>query len=213
MPLYLTSPRAMDLLVSLTLIAISIYMIKSRDQKRRIALLSSYLEKYQLEKLMESLSQGYQRALGEADPERRAQIWNLSTSAELALSEQFNRFVAEFSKVPESEARVSQLAIAIPYADKLFPGATFDARKVLAIHGKGIAKAVNLEHADDQATKDRAYTLSAEMLLMQHTCHWFCRSRTLASARMLGRHQTAYAQLLASVTPETRKAYCALVGT
>lgn len=202
----------MDLLVSLTLIAISAYLIKSRDQKRRIALLGSYLEKYQLEKLMESLSQGYQRALGETDPQRRAQIWNLSTSTELALSEQFNRFVAEFAKVSEPEARVSRLAIAIPYADKLFPSATFDARKALAIHGKGIAKAVSLEHSDDQATKDRAYTLSAEMLLMQHTCHWFCRSRTLASARMLGRHKTAYAQLLASVAPETRKAYCAVVG-
>ncbi|MDP2000541.1 MAG: hypothetical protein Q8K22_13250, partial [Rhodoferax sp.] len=62
----------MDLLVSLTLIAISAYMIKSRDQKRRIILLGSYLQKYELEKLMESLSQGYQRALSETDPERRA---------------------------------------------------------------------------------------------------------------------------------------------
>ena len=84
----------MDLLVSLTLIAISVYMIKSRDQKRRIVLLASYLGKYQLEKLMESLTQSYQRALSEADPERRAQIWNLSASTELALREQFNRFVA-----------------------------------------------------------------------------------------------------------------------
>ena len=47
----------MELLVSLTLIAISAYMIKSRDQKRRIVLLASYLGKYQLEKLMESLTQ------------------------------------------------------------------------------------------------------------------------------------------------------------
>ena len=202
----------MDLLVSLTLIAISAYMIKSRDQKRRIVLLAGYLGKYQLEKLMESLTQSYQRALSEADPERRAQIWNLSASTELALSEQFNRFVAEFAKVSEPESRISRLAVAIPYADKLFPAATFDARKLLAIHGKGIARAVHLEHSDEQATKDRAFTLSAEMLLMQHTCHWFCRSKTLASARMLGRHQTAYAQLLASVAPETRKAYSAVVG-
>ena len=202
----------MDLLVSLTLIAISVYMIKSRDQKRRIALLGSYLEKYQLEKLMESLSQGYQRALSEADPERRAQIWNLSSSTELALSEQFNRFVAEFAQVSEPESRTSRLAITIPFADKLFPAATFDARKLLAIHGKGIARAVSLAHTDDQSTKSRAFTLSAEMLLMQHTCHWFCRSKTLASARMLGRHQTAYAQLIASVAPETRQAYNAVVG-
>ena len=202
----------MDLLVSLTLIAISVYMIKSRDQKRRIVLLGSYLQKYQLEKLMESLTQNYQRALSETDPERRAQIWNLSSATELALSEQFNRFVAEFARVPEPQARVSLLAIAIPYADKLFPAATFDARKLLAIHAKGIAKAVQSEHTSEQATKNRAFTLSAEMLLMQHTCHWFCRSKTLASARMLGRHKTAYAQLLASVAPETRQAYGSVVG-
>ena len=202
----------MDLLVSLTLIAISAYMIKSRDQKRRISLLGSYLEKYQLEKLMESLNQSYQRALSEPDLERRAQIWNLSASTELALSEQFNRFVVEFAKVTEPETRVSRLAIAIPYADKLFPGATFDARKALAIHAKGIAKAVHGEHTGEQATKARAFTLSAEMLLMQHTCHWFCRSKTLASARMLGRHKTAYAQLLLSVAPETRQAYRAVVA-
>lgn len=203
----------MDLLVSLTLIAISAYMIKSRDQKRRIILLGSYLQKYELEKLMESLSQGYQRALSETDPERRVQIWNLSSSTELALSEQFNRFVTEFARVSEPESRISRLAIAIPYADKLFPAATFDARKLLAIHGKGIARAVHLEHSNDRATKDRAFTLSAEMLLMQHTCHWFCRSKTLASARMLGRHKTTYEQLLAGVAPETLKAYRAVVGS
>lgn len=36
---------------------------------------------------------------------------------------------------------------------------------------------------------------------MQHTCHWYCRSKTVASARMLARHKTAYVQLLASVDP------------
>ena len=39
---------------------------------------------------------------------------------------------------------------------------------------------------------------------MQHTCHWFCNSKTVASARLLARHQTTYEQVLASVTPETR---------
>jgi hypothetical protein len=29
---------------------------------------------------------------------------------------------------------------------------------------------------------------------------------------MLARHQTPYAQLVASVAPQTRQAYCALVG-
>ena len=50
----------------------------------------------------------------------------------------------------------------------------------------------------------------AELLLLQHTCHWYCKSRTVASARMLARHQTPYPQLVASVSPATRQAYLAL---
>ncbi len=200
----------MEIFILPVLIAIGAYALKSRDQNRRIALLGSYLGKHQIEKLMESLTGGYLRALGEDDPDRRAQIWNLSTAAEMALSEQFNRFVAEFSGVDEADARVSQLAFALPHADKLFPGATFDLRQALRIHAQGIAQAVN--NSRDQANKNRAFTLSAELFLMQHTCHWFCRSKTLASARMLARHKTSYAQLLESVAPETRKAYCSLIG-
>jgi hypothetical protein len=56
-----------------------------------------------------------------------------------------------------------------------------------------------------------AFTMSAELFLMQHTCHWFCKSKTVASARMLALHKTTYAQLVASVAPGTRDAYRALI--
>ena len=48
-------------------------------------------------------------------------------------------------------------------------------------------------------------------LLFQHSCHWFCRSQSVASARMVLRHQTTYAQALDGVAPETRRAYLAVV--
>ena len=200
----------MELLTLLGLIAIGAYTLKLKDQNRRIALLGSYLGKQQIEKLMESLTEGYARALGEPDPERQAQIWTLLNHTETQLCQQFNRFVAEFSSVDAADARVSKLPLAIPYADKLLPGATFDLRKALAIHAHGITQAA--ANSPDQAAKGRAFTLSAELFLMQHTCHWFCRSRTVASARMLARHKTSYAQLLESVAPDTRNAYCALLG-
>jgi hypothetical protein len=60
--------------------------------------------------------------------------------------------------------------------------------------------------------KTKAFTLSAELFLMQHSCHWFCRSRAVASARLLARHKTSYAQVLQSVSGETREAYARLVG-
>ena len=53
--------------------------------------------------------------------------------------------------------------------------------------------------------------MTAELFLMQHSCHWFCKSKTVASARMLARHKTSYDQLVQSVSPDTRRAYLRLV--
>ena len=66
--------------------------------------------------------------------------------------------------------------------------------------------------ADQHRLCDAAFTMSAELFLMQHSCHWYCKSKTVASARMLARHQTSYEQLLDAVSPETRSAYAALTG-
>ncbi len=200
----------MDFFTLLAFVAFGAYQLKTREQKQRVALLGALLSQYQIEKLMESLTQGYLRALGEVEPVRQAQVWNLLATSELALCEQLNRFVIECDKVEESQTRVSRFALAFPYADKLFPAATFDLRKAMRIHAQGIAQAV--ENSLNQSPKNKAYALSAELFLMQHTCHWFCRSKTVASARLLARHQTAYAQVLASVAPETRRAYATLVA-
>ena len=200
----------MELFFLLLVIAIAAQALKARDQSRRIALLGNHLVKHQIEKQMESLTEGYLRALETDDPERRSQIWNLLSSTETSLSEQFNRFVADFSRLDAADTRVSKLAFAFPHADKLFPAATFDLRKALSIHAQGIERA--MQNSQGQSPKNKAFTLSAELFLMQHTCHWFCRSKAVASARLLVRHKTPYAQLLASVAPETRQAYSALVG-
>ena len=55
--------------------------------------------------------------------------------------------------------------------------------------------------------------MMAELFLMQHSCHWFCKSKPVASARLILRHQTPYEQVLQSVAPDTRQAYLALTGT
>ena len=199
----------MDIFILALLIAIGAYTLKLRDERRRIALLGSHLGKYQIEKLMESLTEGYLRALGEVNPERRELIWGLLDTSEQKLCDQFNSFVAEFSRVEEADARVSKLAFPLPYADKLFPNATFDLRKVLSIHAQGITQAA--KNSLDRSPKNKAFAMSAELFLMQHSCHWFCKSKAVASARMLVRHQTSYALLLASVAATTRNAYCALV--
>jgi hypothetical protein len=200
----------MEILVALTLLVFVAYTFSAQAQRRRITLLGAYLSKYQIENLMESLTEGYLRALGEDDPERRTQVWSVLATAETVLSEQFNRFVLDFAAVNAADARVSQLAFAFPYADKLFPRATFDMRKALSLHAHAIGNAV--ANRLGQSQKDKAYTLCAELFLMQHTCHWFCRSKVVASARLLARHKTSYAQVLAAVAPQTREAYVALIG-
>jgi hypothetical protein len=200
----------MELFLLATLVAFSAWKLQARDQVRRIALLGRHLGRYQIEEHMETLTQGYLRALGEKDPERREQIWNLLSSTEQELCSQFNRLAADFSRTEEPETRVSKLPVDVPFAAKVFPAATFDMRQAVKLHARGISHAVEGGGAPSQTA--RAFAVSAELFLMQHTCHWFCRSRTVASARMLARHKTSYEQIVASVLPDTRAAYSALVG-
>lgn len=192
-----------------TLVA-AVWTVKSRDQRRRVRLLGGQLANYRIEKHLETLTQGYLRALGEDDPERSGPIWNLLRTTEEALRSEFGRFAADFAHLPAEQTRVSKLPLDLPLAARLFPRLTFDMREALAIHARGISQAV--DRAGSGSQKDGAFTLSAELFLMQHTCHWFCKSRTVASARMMARHKTAYEQLVASVAPETRAAYRALIG-
>jgi hypothetical protein len=200
----------MEIFIAVTLVAFAVQIAKAKEQRRRINLLGSHLSQYRIEKLMENLTQGYLRALGETDPERRAQIWGMLGTAEMELSEQFTRFAESFAKVWADQTLVSKLAFAFPYADKLFPRHTFDMRHALAVHAEGIAAAA--ENRRNLSLRDKAFTMSAELFLMQHTCHWFCRSKAVASARMMARHKTSYAQLIESVAPQTRAAYCQLAG-
>jgi len=200
----------MELLTLTAALLLAVYLLKTRDQKKRIALLGGHLARYQIETLMENLTEGYLRCLGEDDPARREQIWKLLDTTEQTLAGQFQRFAADFARVEEADARVSTLPLSLPFADRLFPARSFDMRRALAIHARGIADAA--ANSLQQAPKRKAYTMSAELFLMQHTCHWYCRSRAVASARMLARHKTPYAQLVDSVAPATRRDYCALVG-
>lgn len=195
----------MELLFPVLILVVGFQVIKNREQRRRIQLLGRYLEQYRIEKLMETLLDGYLRALGEDDIERRKAIWSMLKSAEEELSEQVKRLAADFSHVWGDQALISTLPIALPYADKLFPRSTLDMRRALDIHAQGIGRVA--ANAEQRSDRDKAYMLTSEMLLLQHTCHWFCRSRTVATARMLARHKTHYAQAIAAVSPETREAY------
>ncbi len=200
----------MQILILLLIAASVAYIFQRRDERRRIALLASHLGQYQIEKLMETLTNGYMRALSDPDPARQAQIWSMLSTTEAALGEQFNRFVLGFARVDAQDAQVSKLPLSIFYTRRLFPASTFDFRKALSTHAHSINQA--LEGQPGQTARDKAFTLLAEMYLMQHTCHWFCKTKTVASTRLMLRHQTPYAKVLESVAPATRQAYGALIA-
>ena len=201
----------MEIFPLVLLMVVGVYLLKKSERHRRIVLLGTHLGSYQIEKLMETLTEGYMRALAEKDPERRDQIWRYLDTSETQLSGQFNKFCAEFAKLDADDTRVSTLGLAIPYAARLFPNATFDLRQALAIHAQGLAQAASNEL--QRSSRDKAFTLSAELFLMQHTCHWFCNSKAVASARLMARHQATHAQVLAAVAPDTRAAFQALTGS
>ena len=202
----------MSTLTWIFLLAISAGVLNAFEQRRRIALLGSVLRSYQIERLMEQLTDGYLRWLDEKDPERRTPLWNLLLETERSLAGQMANFARDFaSSVSAPQAQVSKLPFAMPYAQQLLPRARlFDARRVFELHSHGLQAA--MDNAAQLQDKDRAYMITAELLLFQHTCHWFCRSRSVADARLLARHRTPWRQVVASVSDDTRGDYLALVG-
>lgn len=201
----------MDFLALLALAALGLHLLKRRDQQRRIVLLGAKLAPYRIEPQMETLLDGYLRWLDEADEDRRRQIWQTLCATEQSLAEQLRRFAADMAGMEAPLAQVSRLPMWLPWAQPLLSGRLlFDVRRAFAIHAKGIAAVAANEPG--LADKPRAFMMSAELLLLQHTCHWFCRSKAVASARLLARHGTSYEQVLASVSPRTRSDYLALIG-
>lgn len=189
---------------------IVLWIANVRAQYRRILLLSSFLGRFQVEKLMETVVDGYLRALGEKDAERSASIWAMLELAEGQLVRQLLTLAQDFAEVDAASARFSTLPFSLPLAARWLPFATADMRQLLQLHARGVSAVA--ANAAGLSRRDRAFALTAELMLFQHSCHWFCRSKTVASTRVAVRHQTSYAQVLAAVSGETRAAYAQAIG-
>ena len=201
----------MDFLTLAIIVTTVLYVLKKQEQRQHTQLLAQHLARFQIEKLMANLMEGYLRVIGEKDAQRREQIWPVLANTESSLVSQFQRFADEFATLPPEQTRASTLPLALPYMTRVLPSATMDVRETMKLHAQALAAAHVGHAADEEERKRRAFTMTAELMLMQHTCHWFCRSRTVASMRLLARHKTAYEQVLQSVAPATLKAYDRLV--
>jgi hypothetical protein len=198
----------LEIISLLAVAGVALHWLNTQDRRQRTALLASQLQPFQIERLMQQLTEAYMRALGETDPERQSQVLQLQEEAEQQLARQFQDLARTFAQLPAPQVR--SLKLALPGIDKVLPQSTFDTRRVLQVHADGIERAVRNDAR--RSPRDKAFTLMAEMFLMQHSCHWFCRSKTIASARMLAQHKTHYEQALDAVSPETREAYLAVIN-
>ncbi len=201
----------MNVLLFFAVLAFSLQMRNSLEQRRRVLLLARFLRPYQIESLMQTLIDGYLRAMGESDTARRQSIWSMLAPTETQLNQQFQSLLADLHhKADPRRLRASTLPLSVPLAARWLPAYTFSLYDILRVHGDGISRVMT--NAAGWSARDRAFCLTAELLLMQHSCHWFCKSRWVASARMLARHQTSYAQLLGAVSEPTRRAYQRTMG-
>lgn len=195
----------MDTVILLLAVAIAWRVLCSRYQRTHIALLGKHLRQFQLERHMETLTQSYTRAIQEKEESRLLQVLATLSQTESAVASQALALASSMDKENREACSILALPFYIPYAEKILPGFTRDFRVLLHIHATGLRYVVNNEAGWDPKT--RAFHLSAELYLLQHSCHWFCKSRTVADARLQLRHKVQHQKVLESVSTVTRQAY------
>lgn len=195
----------MDSVFILLAIFVIWQILRARYQRAHIALLGSHLAGLQLERHMETLTQGYTRAIHEGNESRQLQVLETYAQTERAVAAQLQTLANAIQKEEPQATRMGSLSICIPYAERFLPGLTRDFRELLQIHAAGLRHVVDNPGGWDPKT--RAFHLSAELYLFQHSCHWFCKSRAVADARLMLRHQVNHQKVVDSVSSVTRENY------
>lgn len=195
----------MDSALTLLMVVLVWQVLRVRYQRTHIALLGRHLANLQIERHIETLTQGYTRAINEQTEARQLQVLATFTQTEHTAAAQVQSLADSMQKESAQATSMGTLWFCIPYAERFLSTATRDFRKLLRIHAAGLSHVVDNEDGWD--AKTRAYHLSAELYLLQHSCHWFCKSRAIADARLLRQHQVHHQKVLGSVSTMTRSAY------
>lgn len=195
----------MDIALLLIAALVGWHLLRQRYQREHITLLGKHLNNLQLERHMETLTQGYARAINEDSESRQLQVLDTFTQTEQAVAAQAQTLADAMQAESREAASLVALPFCVPYAERFLPTLTRDFRELLRIHAAGFRRVVDNPY--NLSPKDRAFHLSAELYLFQHSCHWFCKSRAVADARLVVRHQVNHQKVLESVSDETRSAY------
>lgn len=195
----------MNLTTALMMALVAWVLLRVRYQREHIALLGRHLASFQLERHMETLTQGYLRAIYEDTQSRQLQVLETFAPTERAVAGQLESLSQALQQESHLRTRMGTLPFCVPYLERLLPALTRDFRALLHIHAAGVRHVV--DNVGNWSPKDRAFHLSAELFLFQHSCHWYCKSRSVADARLTLRHQVKHQKVLESVSPPTRAAY------
>ncbi|RTZ45831.1 hypothetical protein EKL30_05495 [Candidimonas sp. SYP-B2681] len=200
----------MDIVLSVFVVAVIWRILCVQYQRGRIALLGSHLSGLQLERHMETLTQGYTRAISADTESRQLQVLETFAQTEHAVAAQVRTLADSMQKEGEQAAGMGVLRACVPHIERFRPALTRDLRRLLQIHADGLRHVVDNEK--NLEPKDRAFCLLAELYLFQHSCHWYCKSRGVADARLMLRHKVDYQKVLDSVSDVTRPAYLKWLG-
>ena len=180
--------------------------LNAKQQRQRVVLLASHLGNYQIEKLMENLTEGYLRALGESDPERREQVWNLLRTTELQLRRAVHPLYRRLHPCRRALARVSTLPWHCPICRPVAAGASFDARQAWPSMPR-----VNVRCRNESglSLRDQGPIRSRPNCSSCSTPATGSAVRAIASARLMARHKTPMPRCWpASPWPTRRLAPC-----
>lgn len=195
----------METVLTLLVVVAAWQMLRVHYQRAHIALLGRHLAGLQVERHMETLTRGYARAIQEKEEARQIQMLETFEPTERAVAAQVQSLADAMRKENAQAASMGVLPVCVPYAERFLPAPVRDFRELLHIHAAGLRRVVDNEGRWDE--KSRAFHLCAELYLLQHSCHWFCKSRVVANARLLLRHQVSHQKVLESVSTATRSSY------
>ena len=152
----------MEIFSIVFMLGLAAMVLNANAQRKRLAFLAGHLRPYQIEKQMESLIDGYLRALGEADPVRQQQVWGTLSTIEQSLSDQVARLAQDLHRVDATQTRMSGVPLQALLADKLPDSSVLDLRALMEVHAQGVA--ASARHPDDEtpeARKQRAFMMTA----------------------------------------------------
>jgi len=127
----------MDIALSLLMVVVLWRVLSLRYQRARINLLGQHLASLQLERHMETLTQGYTRAIQADDETRQIQVLETFIQTERSVAAQIQSLADIMQKESAQATSMGVLPFCVPYAERFFPALTRDFRELLRILQRG----------------------------------------------------------------------------